>query len=51
MTPAEQLASSRREALIAVIVIQARLHEFEAALVRDPGDSSALEEARVIGLC
>lgn len=48
MTSTEKLASSRRKALEAVIVIQARLHELEGAVVRDPGDSAALAEARVI---
>jgi len=49
MTLTEQLAASRRKALEAVIVIQARLHELEGAIARDPSDLSALEEARVIG--
>ncbi len=41
--------ATRRKALEAVIVIQARLHELEGAVGRDPGDLAALAEARLIG--
>ncbi len=49
MTSVEQLALSRRKALEAMILIQARLHELEGAVARDPTDRFAPAQARIIG--
>ncbi len=48
MALTDDMVTTRRKALEAVIMIQARLHELEAAVARDSADLSAVAEARLI---